>query len=143
MLPKVVEENWVQQLAFEVALEYFAPEDLQLKFQLDPADYEQVVHHDDFRRAVADYRREIDDEGIAFKLRARKAAEDMLMVMYQIAHDADQKGADRIAAAKAVCEYAGYAKPQEEAGGVKLQIITNLALGQADTGQTYTIQADS
>lgn len=32
-----VARNWVEELAFEVALEYFTPEDLQLKYELPPA----------------------------------------------------------------------------------------------------------
>lgn len=141
-MPARTPQNWVQSLAFEVALEYFTPEDLRLKFNLDEETYRRVTALPDFRRAVADYRREIDDDGIAFRLRARKGAEDVLTEIYAMAFDQSAKMSERLAAARTLCEYAGYTKDKkEEGGGVRLQIITNLGLSQEDVGQTYTVQA--
>lgn len=139
-LPQRHTENWVQNLAFEVALGYFTPEELQTKFGLTPEAYQQITSMVDFRRAEADYRREIDDEGIAFRLRARKAAEEILSEMYAMAFDQTLDAKDRLRAMELMCKYAGFDanKAEGEGGGVKLQIYTNLNLGPED--KTYTIE---
>lgn len=134
-------QNWVQELAFEVALGYFTPEDLQLKYDLTPDQYAHVTALPSFRKASADYRREIDDEGIAFKLRARKAAEDILEELHAMAFDQRLDAKDRLKAMEMVCKYAGFeAQRVDDGGGVKLQIFTNLDLNGASSGQTYTIE---
>jgi len=142
-MPKTpaVRENWVEEMAFEVALGYFTPEDLQLKYELSPAHYDHIVGLPAFRKATADYRREIDDEGIAFRLRARKAAEEVLDEIYAAAFDRTEDLKDRLKAAEMLCKYAGFetAKADGE-GGVKLQIFTNLSLNGSSPQQTYTIE---
>lgn len=137
---KPVTDNWVQELAFEVALGYFAPEDLQLKYDLTPAQYAHVTSLPAFRKASADYRREIDDEGIAFRLRARKAAEDVLAELHAMAFDQRVDARDRLKAMEMLCKYAGFESRREEGdGGIKLQIVTNLDMGSAPS-RTYTIE---
>lgn len=132
--------NWVQELAFEVALEYFAPEDLMLKFDLSQRQYEHVTGLPAFRKTVSDYRREIDDEGIAFRLRARKAAEDVLSELHAMAFDQTIEAKDRLKAIELICRYAGFEmKKEDDGGGIKLQIYTNLNM-RNDPGQTYTIE---
>lgn len=97
-----------------------------------------------FRRAVADYRREIDDEGIAFRLRARKGAEAILSELFAISFDQSLDAKDRLKAMEMLCKYAGFeTNKQPGENGVKLQIYTNLSLNGADTGQTYTIEIPS
>lgn len=138
----VAHKNWTHELAFEVALGYFTPEDLQLKYDLSPEQYDRVTNLPAFRRASADYRREIDDEGIAFKLRARKAAEDILDELHHMAFNQVLDAKDRLKAMEMLCRYAGFeTQKQEDGNGVKLQIVTNLALGGGgSTGQTYEIE---
>lgn len=132
--------NWVQELAFEVALEYFAPEDLMLKFDLTRSQYERIVTTPAFRKVVGDYRKEIDDEGIAFRLRARKAAEDVLSELHAMAFNQAIDAKDRLKAIELICRYAGFEMKKEDAdGGIKLQIYTNLNM-KNDPGQTYTIE---
>jgi|AntDeeMinimDraft_6_1070357.scaffolds.fasta_scaffold09301_3 hypothetical protein len=133
--------NWAEELAFEVALEYFTPEDLQLKYDLPPDQYEHVTALPSFRKAVSEYRREIDDEGIAFRLRARRCADDILVEVYAMAFDEKLDAKDRLKAAEMICRYAGFetAKTDGE-GGVKLQIYTNLNLSSSTPDQTYTIE---
>lgn len=136
-----VSTNWVEELAFEVALEYFAPEDLQLKFELSPQRYQRITSVPEFKRAVADYRREIDDEGIAFKLRARKCAELMLEEIHEMAFDQRVDAKTRLEAMKTMCHYAGYdMKTAEDGGGIKVQIISNLSLNDQNPQGVYTIE---
>lgn len=137
---EVPTRNWVEELAFEVALGYFTPEELQLKYDMTPVQYEHVTKLPAFRKAEADYRREIDDEGIAFKLRARRAAEDILTELYAISFNQNIDAKDRLKAMEMLCRYAGFETAKsEDGGGVKLQIYTNLSLNDSPK-QTYTIE---
>lgn len=134
-------ENWVQSLAFEVALGYFTPQELQTKFQLTPEAYSKITELDAFRRAEADYRREIDDEGIAFRLRARKSAEQVLEELYAMAFDRTIAAKDRLKAMEMMCRYAGFESQAKDgdSGGLKLQIYTNLNLNR-EQESSYTIE---
>lgn len=142
MTRPTVHKSWVEALAFEVALEYFTPEDLQLKFDLTPEKYQAITTMPAFRRAVNDYAREINDEGVAFRLRARKAAEDILDELHAMAFDQRLEAKDRLKAMEMMCRYAGFeSQRQEDGSGVKLQIVTNLSMGGGGTtGQTYEIE---
>jgi hypothetical protein len=133
--------NWVQEFAFEVALGYFTPEELQLKYNLSPEQYAHVSTLAPFRKAVGDYRREIDDEGIAFRLRARKAAEDILTELHSMAFNQTLDAPHRLKAMEMLCKYAGFETKREDTNqGVKLQIFTNLSLNANTPQQTYTIE---
>ena len=137
----VATSNWVEEMAFEVALGYFTPEDLQLKYDLTESHYNHITTLPAFKKATADYRREIDDEGIAFRLRARKCAEDILEELYSMAFDQTLDAKDRLKAMEMMCKYAGFETHKQEGdGGVKLQIFTNLNLNGNAPQQTYTIE---
>lgn len=138
-LQPLVAENWVQELAFEVALGYFTPEELRTKFDLSESHLAHIQGLPAFKKAVGDYRREIDDEGIAFRLRARKAAEDIIEELYAMAFTQTIDAKDRLKAMEMLCKYAGFETAKTEGSdGVKLQIYTNLNFGGAE--KTYTIE---
>lgn len=133
--------NWVTELAFEVALGYYPPADLAAQYNLSMATYDKVTQVPDFKRAVQAYQREIDDEGIAFKLRARRSAALLLDELTTMAFDRNVDAKDRLKAIELMCKYAGFgleSKPGEE--GTKIVINTNLALnnGSVEKG-VYTL----
>lgn len=118
-------QNWVQDLAFEVALGYFAPEELVLKFEISEAQLDTIQKHPAFKRAVKDYRRQIDDEGDAFRLRAKKSAELALEVPNRIAHDDLVDPATRLKAVDQIVQYAGWGKKDDkDSSGVTINIKT-------------------
>lgn len=136
-------DNWVQRLAFEVALGYYAPEDLCLEFELTPGRLELIRQHRDFQKAVQSYRREIDDEGISFRLRARRSAEASLDVLTEIAFSPTEDASDRLRAVELLNRLAGTDKTAAAAEqGPRLIIQTNLSLNGADSGRgVYTVEA--
>jgi hypothetical protein len=134
--------NWATELAFEMALGYFSPEDLQIRFGLDDATFQKIQTDAAFKRSVLSYKKEIDDEGIAFKLRARKAAELVLEELTVIAFDAATDTSDRLKAMEMLARYAGFDMKNQkgEDGGVRVIIQTNLGLSSPLEGRgEYTI----
>src|SRR5690625_7758256 len=65
-------ENWVADLAFEVALGYYDAESLLLKYEIPQSRLDLLPATDEFQRAVALYRREIGEGGQECKSKARK-----------------------------------------------------------------------
>lgn len=133
--------NWVTELAFETALGYYSPDQLMQQFDLRPSVFEKVQSLPDFQRAVAGYQREIDDEGIAFKLRARRSAALLLDELTFMAFDSNLDAKDRLKAIEMVAKYAGFgvdSTKNEE--GTKIIIQTNLNLNNKGSEKgVYTI----
>lgn len=120
MLPDTTprkDENWLADLAFEVALGYYPPEELQLKFDLTAKQYDQLVRLPQVKRAIQQYRRQIDEEGKQFKVKARKMASETLDVLFEIAYADEAANVDKIKAVEALCRYAGFDKKAEEGQG--------------------------
>ena len=109
-------QNWVADLAFETALGYFSPEELQIKFDLTEVQYNAARQMPEFQRAVTDYRREIDEAGTEFKLKARKLASELLPELAGIAADEAASHKDRIDAIREMCRLAGYGKDDANKG---------------------------
>jgi hypothetical protein len=120
--------NWVADLAFEAALGYFSEEELLTKFELTPEKLRAVQVMPEFRKAVTAYRREIDEDGTEFKLKARKLASELLPELAVIAADDTASHADRISAIREMCRLAGYGKENEPnvSGNMAFQVNINL-----------------
>src|SRR5690625_3654789 len=107
-------ENWVADLAFEVALGYYDDESLLLKYEIPQSRLDLLRATDEFQRAVALYRREFDEGGQEFTIRDRTLASVVLEELSTIAAEDDASHAYRIAAIREVARLAGYGK--EETG---------------------------
>lgn len=118
-----------QDLAFEVALCYFTPEELMLKFGLTAAQYAGITSTEKFKKAVSLYRREIDEAGTEFKIKARKFAALVLDDLIEIAVDQDASHADRIAAIKELARLAGYSTPEVAGGNTMQAFQVNIVMG--------------
>jgi len=118
------DNNWIADLAFETALGYYTPEELRLKYELSPQKHAVLETTDTFKRAVQAYRREIDEAGEHFKLKARKMASEILDVLFEIAGNPEATDKDRILAIDNMCKYAGFDKQREEqqSTGITIQI---------------------
>lgn len=106
-------DNWLADLAFEVALGYFTPDELQTRFDLTPTAFDQTLRTPAFTRAVQVFKRQIDEEGQEFKIKARKMASESLDVLFAIAANDMADQSDRIKAVEALCRYAGFDKGAE------------------------------
>jgi len=109
--------HWLTDLAFETALQYFTPEELCDKYNISGQRYEILQSSREFRRAVQMYRRQIDEEGQQFRVKARRMASEVLDVLFTIAGDDTKAAGDRINAVNALCRYAGFDKGAEADSG--------------------------
>ena len=117
-------QNWIADLAFETALGYYSPEELQLKYELSSQRFAILQNTKTFKQAVQAYRREIDEAGEHFKLKARRMASEVLDVLFELAGDPNTSSGDRIKAVDHLCKYAGFDKEQENdaSTGITIQI---------------------
>jgi hypothetical protein len=123
-------KNWVDDLAFEVALEYFPPEDLQLRFNLSEDQYQSITEDPRFQAKVLEHRRSIDENGTQFRVLARKLAAVNLPQLHQIANDPRANPGDRISAVKALASFGGFDKPDSGGGNTAFQVNINLGGGE-------------
>ena len=107
-------DDWMPDLAFEVALGYYTPEELQLRFGLSETRYSQVRALPAFQKIVDSHRRDIDEKGTQFKLKARKLASALLPEVAAVVADPTASHADRISAFNTLAKMAGYGKEETQ-----------------------------
>lgn len=133
-------DNWIADLAFEVALEYYAPEELQARFELSPVEFEKIQSSPLFKNAVLAARREIDEQGTQFKVLARKLASVSLPQLLQIANDPIASHADRISAITALAKFSGFDREEKSGGNTAFQL--NIHFGDAQPATTIEVGRD-
>lgn len=132
MTAPAIQDNWVLDLAFEVALEYHTDEELQRRFGLDNETYYQILDLPEFKKAAAEAKRDIDEKGTQFRVLARKLATSLLPSLAAIGFDTAAEQSDRINAIKEVFKAAGFHEDQTSAP-VQVKFITNLSMGEKDS----------
>ena len=124
-------DNWVADLAFEVALGYYTPDELRTKFDLTEVELAQAQRIPAFQKAVTAYRREIDENGTEFKLKARKLASELLPELAVIAADEDASHRARIEAIREMARLAGYGKDDAKQSSVADGFQVNITFNNA------------
>ena len=132
MLPDTTprKEDWLAELAFEVALGYYTPEDLQVKYDLTLEQYSKIKRLPQFKRAVQVFKRQIDEEGQQFRVTARKMATETLDVLFNLAADDEAANSDRIRAVEALCRYAGFEKGVADSAQGNQGFTVNIQINQ-------------
>ena len=132
MLPDTTprKEDWLAELAFEVALGYYTPEDLQVKYDLTLEQYYKIKRLPQFKRAVQVFKRQIDEEGQQFRVKARKMATETLDVLFNLAADDEAANSDRIRAVEALCRYAGFEKGVADSAQGNQGFTVNIQINQ-------------
>lgn len=108
-------ENWLQELAYDIALEYHPPQELQGKYGLPPEEYERLVTSPHVARAVSGYRRMIDEETVQARLKTKRLASVLVEELGRMAIDPRLEPAVRLRAIEDVCRYAELDKPRADA----------------------------
>lgn len=101
------------QLAYEIALGYHSPADLCLKFGIDAPLFEALQADPRFQRAVLAAKRQIDDMGTEFQVKARKLASLVVEELGSIALNPLATPGDRISAIRELARFAGYSAMAE------------------------------
>ena len=108
--------DWLHELAYEVALGYHTPEELQNKFSLPEDDYDRLVDAPHFKRAVSSYMRVIDEDAKQAKLKVKRLASHLVEQVAFMASDPSLDPAIRLRAIEDICRYAELDKPQKDDG---------------------------
>lgn len=132
----------VEALAFDVAQEYFTDEQLCIRYSITHGQLKHLKEQDAFRREVDEVKRILEDGGEQFTYKARKMALGALKTLDKIRRHPDSTLQQKAAVSNAIIDAAGVKKKpgEDQGGGVKLTIHTNLALGNENKG-VYTIEA--
>lgn len=107
-------ENWLQELAYDIALEYHPPEELRDKYDLTIESYERVSNSVPVKRAVASYKRMIDEDTTQARLKTKRLASTLIEEVGAIAMDRTLDPAVRLRAIEDVCKYAELEKPTKQ-----------------------------
>lgn len=106
--------NWLQELAYDIALEYHPPAELQAKYDLDDDNFERVCNSVPVKRAVASYRRMIDEETAQARLKTKRLASALIEEVGAMAMDRTLDPAVRLRAIEDICKYAELEKPPKQ-----------------------------
>lgn len=132
--------KWSNRLAFDVALRLEGSgEDMQdILLRHNRSTMQLVEYSKDpvFDQRVKQYREEIRDKGVTFKLKARAQAEELLKTSWALIHDVSVSPAVKADLIKSTVKWAGL-EPKNDApdtggtGGVRIMI--NLGGTQVET----------
>lgn len=97
---------WPAELVFDLALGMDDLLALQERYNLSSAQWDALVSHPNFVRAVADKTREITDSGVGFRAKAKLQAEMYLLEVDRIATGQSIDPKVRLEAIKSVVQWA-------------------------------------
>ena len=123
-----VPSTWLQELAYDIALEYHPPEELQVKYGLSAEDLQRVLSAPPIKHAVASYKRMIDEETTQARLKTKRLASTLIEEIGTMALDRSLDPAVRLRAIEDVCKYAELEKPskQDDANANQAPFMINI-----------------
>lgn len=103
--------RWTDKLAFEVALALEGSgepiADIATRHNVTAQDVVEFTKDPQFQGRIEAYRKDIVENGLTFKLKARAQAEDLLTTSYLLIHDVDVPAAVKADLIKATVRWAG------------------------------------
>lgn len=130
--------EWTTRLAFEMALLLEGSgEDMQDLLQRNNVTKDDIAAFNAdklFLGAVADYRQQIQNKGVLFKMKAAVQAEELLKTSYVLIHHPDVPPSVKADLIKSTVKWAGLDSPspiEDASGGSGVSITINL--GGAET----------
>lgn len=128
--------KWSDRLAFDVALalEGSGETMAELRERYGISDDALTLFKQDrvFLRRVADYRVDVRERGLTFRVKARAQAEELLSTSWLMIHDADVSPAVRADLIKSTVRWAGLQDiPDGTDGGGGAGVRINIVLGGA------------
>ena len=122
--------GWSNRLAFDIALALegsgVVVADILVDHHKTSSDLTTYALDPVFGKTVENYRQEIRDKGLTFKLKARTQAEELLMTSWDLIHSNDTSAAVKADLIKSIVKWAGY-EPKgdvtmDTGGGVSINI---------------------
>lgn len=115
------------KFAFEVALKYEPLHLTMERFGVEPEQMQMLMRFRPFLLAVKNFQREIAEQGITFKAKARLLSEDLLETTYLMVRDAEIPASVRMDGIKSVVRWAELdGDARREAQGTQFNIQINL-----------------
>ncbi len=130
--------QWSDRLAFDVALTLEGSgeplNDVMQRHDIKAPDMLRYNSDPVFLKRVDEYRGEIREKGLTFKLKARAQAEELLTTSWLLIHDPAVSPAVKADLIKSTVKWAGLEPKNEEAGVVAggVKILINLGNTEAD-----------
>lgn len=106
--------DWVHQLAYDIALEYHTPEELQLQYSLSPDEYDSLLRSPHVSRAINAYKKLVDEDASQAKLKVKRLASVLVEQVAGIALDKTNDPQVRLRAIEDICRYADLDKPNKQ-----------------------------
>jgi predicted RNA binding protein with dsRBD fold (UPF0201 family) len=120
---------WSDRLAFDIALRLEGSceslEDIAAKYRITPEDIKAYAKDKLFERRVDEYRKDIEDKGLTFRLKARSQAEELLKTSWAMIHSPEISPAVRADLIKQTVKWGGLevaADSEGPTGGVSITI---------------------
>lgn len=151
--------RWTNRLAFDLALRLEGSgdplDDILQRHNITTNDLIKFNKDTTFHKKISDFRDEIRDKGITFKLKARAQAEELLKTSWLLIHDPGVSPSVKADLIKSTVKWAGLepkpdATTESNTGGVKITInLGGESLGTATVieaeaeGETHTLTHDS
>lgn len=144
--------KWSDKLAFDIALRLEGSgdelNDLLDKHHITTADLLALNSDSVFLKQVANYRDEIHDRGLTFRLKARAQAEELLLTSWQLIHAPEVSPTVKADLIKSTVKWAGLepkdgAQTGDAGGGVKITINLGASESSAKLIDAYPARLDS
>lgn len=97
---------WPPKLAFDIAMGG-DPSDLKVMYELSEDEYFRIINHPAFRREVSEHAKEIRENGVSFRTKAKIFAETYLAEVDSIVANNEIAATTRLDAIKSVVKWAG------------------------------------
>lgn len=139
---KVEELAQSEDLAYDVALQYFSDDVIAFRHQITVGELARIKSEPGFVALIFDQQKKIAADGEQFRLKAAAHADKILEEMAAIAVDPDVAHSNRVKAAELVGRWAGRDVRDGGAGAGQMQVVltTNLSLGAIERVETYEIE---
>lgn len=144
-MAKELSKGIAENLAFDVIQGYFNDQELCLRYDMTLGQLKAIRAQRSFRKLALDIKRDLEDNGERFKLKARRMSLGALKTLKELHSNPGMSGSTRYKAAMGVAELAGERKTAAPDQGVPRMVInTNLTLSDGrDNKGVYSISIDT
>ena len=130
-------KGWTSAMVVDVALGT-SDDAICTAYQLQAHELDWIKQDPGFAVQLADVTKELDKDGVTFKLKARLQAEAMLETSWALIHSPATPAAVKAGLIKDTVRWAGYDSPAQDAGGQRAGFSVNIVLnGPVAQGVTY------
>ena len=132
--------TWPARLPFDVAMGE-SDEKLCVIYGITKEQLNDIMFVDAFRRAVADHKREIAENGITFRKKAKIQAEEYLVDMHDLISDVETPPSVKLNAIQSIVRWAGLEPEKDKGATVNVNTNTKIEIcwGNPETGEIIDI----